>query len=62
MSELFDKMVVPILLFGCEVWGFEKLDSIERVHLKFLNHILCLKNEYSKLYGIRKKRVVLLYL
>lgn len=44
MSELFDKMVVPILLFGCEVWGFEKLYSIERVHFKFLKHILCLKS------------------
>lgn len=42
--ELFDKMVVPVLLYGCEVWGFEKLDSIERVHLKFLKHILCLKS------------------
>lgn len=42
--ELFDKMVVPVLLYGCEVWGFEKLDSIERVRLKFLKYILCLKS------------------
>ena len=37
MLELFDKSVVPILLYGCEVWGFENIDIIERIHLKFCN-------------------------
>ena len=23
--ELFDKMVKPILLYGCEIWGFSKI-------------------------------------
>ena len=26
--DLFDKVVVPVLLYGSEVWGFEKLDLI----------------------------------
>ena len=42
--DLFDKMVLPVLLYGCEIWGFENLDIIERVHLKFLKHILYLKS------------------
>ena len=41
--ELFDKLVKPILLYGCEVWGFGKNDIIEQVHLKFLKHLLHLK-------------------
>jgi hypothetical protein len=33
--DIFDKTVKPILLYGCETWGFGKNDIIERVHLKF---------------------------
>ena len=33
--DLFDKMVKPILLYGCEVWGFSNNDIIKKVHLKF---------------------------
>jgi hypothetical protein len=30
--DLLDKIVKPILLYGCEIWGFGKNDIIERVH------------------------------
>ncbi len=30
----FDVMVVPILLYGCEIWGYENVIIIEKVHLK----------------------------
>ena len=33
--ELFEKLVKPIRLYGCEVWGFGNVDVIERVQLKF---------------------------
>lgn len=33
--NLFDKVVVPILLYGCEIWGYENIDIIEKIHLKF---------------------------
>jgi hypothetical protein len=29
--DLFDKIIKPILLYGCEVWGFLKNEIIERV-------------------------------
>ena len=41
--DLFDKMVKPILLYGCEVWGIGNNDMIERVHLKFCKLLLSLK-------------------
>ena len=41
--ELFDKLVKPILLYGCELWGFGSIDIIERVQLKFLKHVLKIK-------------------
>ena len=30
--ELFDKLVLPILNYGCKVWGFRMTNNIERVH------------------------------
>ena len=41
--DLFDKLIKPILLYGCEIWGFGNLDIIERVQLNFLKLILNLK-------------------
>ena len=41
--ELFDKIVKPILLYGCEVWGIGDNSIIERVHLKFCKLLLNLK-------------------
>ena len=51
--DMFDKMVIPILLYGCELWGFENLDIIERLHLKFCKFILRLKssNPNYMIYG-----------
>ena len=41
--DLFDKIVKPFLLYGCEIWGLGNIDIIERVHLKFCKLILNLK-------------------
>ncbi|MEW8547695.1 MAG: hypothetical protein AB2693_29660, partial [Candidatus Thiodiazotropha sp.] len=41
--DLFDKMIKPILLYGCEVWGYCNTNLIERVQLKFLKSIFNLK-------------------
>ena len=46
--KLFDSLIVPILLYGCEVWGpYEDFDllkwdktDIEKVHTQFLKQLL----------------------
>ena len=41
--KLFDQVVVPILTYGCEVWGFENLGIIEKLHLQFCKLVLQVK-------------------
>ena len=47
-NKLFDALVKPILLHGCEIWGPEILSykthfdksTIEQVHIKFCKEVL----------------------
>ena len=41
--ELFDRLVVPIMIYGSEVWGFENLKQIEAVHTQYCKHLLKLR-------------------
>ena len=41
--KLFDAMILPILCYGSEVWGFHKAPDIERIQLKFLKQVLSVK-------------------
>lgn len=38
--ELFDKVVLPVMLYGCEVWGAGNTKMVEKVHLKFCKYLL----------------------
>ena len=38
--DSYDKTVLPILLYGCEIWGYSNVPSIETFHLKFLKMTL----------------------
>ena len=42
--KLFDQTIVPILLYGTEVSGFENLQPLEKIQLDFLRSILNLKS------------------
>ena len=33
--KLFDHTIVPILLYGEEIWGFENIEIIEKLHNEF---------------------------
>ena len=41
--DLFQKLVIPVLLYGCELYGYENIEIIERLQLKYLKYILGLK-------------------
>ena len=41
--QLFDSMVLPITLYGCEIWGFRKLEVIEKLHLQYCKILLNVK-------------------
>ncbi|MCU7801013.1 MAG: reverse transcriptase family protein [gamma proteobacterium symbiont of Lucinoma myriamae] len=43
--KLFDCMILPILMYGCEIWGFHDSSDIERVHLKFLKQLLGVRSQ-----------------
>jgi hypothetical protein len=43
--ELFDKLVLPILNYGAETWGYNIATKIERVHLLFCKQLLGVKTQ-----------------
>ena len=43
MLKMFDCTVLPILLYGSEVWGYSNIELIERLHLKFCKILLVVK-------------------
>ena len=44
LEKLFDTLISPIILYGCEIWGpssnFKNSDPYEHLHLKFIKEIL----------------------
>lgn len=44
LLKIFDSKVVPILLYGCELWGFSDLSGIESVANNFYRRLLSLAN------------------
>ena len=51
--KLFDSTIVPILTYGCEVWGVGDLAIVEKNHTDFLKYILNVKKStpHVMLYG-----------
>ena len=45
MLDLFDKLILPILNYGSEVWGFTNVNKIERVHLQFCKQLLGVRQQ-----------------
>ena len=51
--KLFDSKVLPILLYSSEIWGYQRLDLIERVHMLACKRFLGvpLKTPNKMVYG-----------
>ena len=45
--ELFDTMVLPVVMYGCEVWSFEKNNILESFCLQFYKILLGLKKVHQ---------------
>ena len=43
--KLFDTQVVPTLLYASEIWGYEKYEQVERVHLHACKRFLHVTNK-----------------
>ena len=41
--KMFDSLVLPVLLYGCEIYGYEKTDLFNSVQINFFRHILPVK-------------------
>ncbi len=52
-SDLYDKLVMPIMLYGCEVWGYENTHQVKVTYNSFLKRISKLSKSMSTcmLYG-----------
>ena len=58
--ELSDKLIIPILNYGCEVWGFIPANAIERVHMQFCKRLLGVKKNTQNdlcLWGVRENKL-----
>ena len=55
--ELFDQLVRPILLYGCEVWAFGDISYVEKFYLKFCIQLLRLRTSTANcmIYGELRK-------
>jgi hypothetical protein len=51
--DLFDKLILPILLYGSEVSGFSNAEQLEKIHLKFCKQLLGVRQQTpnSFIYG-----------
>jgi hypothetical protein len=51
--DLFDKIIIPMLTYGSEIWGYENIDTLEKLHVKFCKLLLNLKTSTPNfmLYG-----------
>ncbi len=50
LFKAFDVMIAPILLYGCEIWGYENIETIEKLHLKFLKISTGLRNSTANFF------------
>jgi len=43
--SLFDSMIVPILTYGCEVWGVYNYKEVDKLHIRFCKYLLGVKKQ-----------------
>ena len=51
--DLFDKIIIPMLTYGSEIWGYENIDILEKLYIKVCKLLVNLKTSAPNymLYG-----------
>ena len=57
--KLFDHTVLPIMTYSCEVFGFENIQILERIHNEFLRKITKTKKAHHYLCSTQSLGVIL---
>ena len=47
LKLFYYSLIEPILLYSCEIWGFENLANLEKIHLQFLKRIFVSEVQYT---------------
>ena len=50
--KLFDAMVLPILTYSSEIWGYQSCDIVERPHIRFCKRIACLNSNVANFFAL----------
>ena len=54
---LYKSLVVPVISYGCEIWGFIEADPLEKLHLSFLKSILGVKKSTPTCFVYKELKV-----
>ena len=52
MFKLFDSIVKPILCYGADVWGYQYVEKIEKVHIKFCKQYCLLSQNTADFFAL----------
>ena len=50
--NLFEKLVFPIMIYGCEIWGTQPQDILEIFYRKFIKKNIIFQTIHTQLHGI----------
>ena len=50
---LFDHLVLPVLSYGCEIWGNHQWEEIEKIHLMICKFALEVKKSTPMMVSMR---------
>ena len=48
--DLYDKLVLPILTYGSEIWGYSNVKGIETVQTEFVKYVLHVNKSTPNIY------------
>ena len=60
--SLFESLVKPVILYGCEIWGFCKAKRLDTFYLRFLKHNLYVRKTTPTCFVYRECNVYPLYI